>query len=329
MSTSPSMNASPSRRDVCRFLLAASAAPLAAAQEAAYPSRPIRIIIGAPAGGSGDQMARLVGERLTRSWGQPVIVESKPGANQAIGIAAVGKAPPDGYTLFVGSTAYTLNLALRNDAGYGPNDHVPLCYLADAPLTMIVPPNSPANTLEQFVAMARAQPGKFTYGSSGIGSAPHFNGEILNLHGKTKLTHVPYKGEAPALTDVMSGEISTAWCSLVTALPLAKAGKIKIISIAGNKRLAALPNVASAAEAGYPLMAGYFGVLGTAGTPQPIVQKLSNELEKIVKTPEVSQKITDWGFAPVGGGSEEFKAHLAQEFTRWKAASAATGITLN
>lgn len=322
------MNSSPSRRNFCNLLLTASAAPIAFAQDAPYPSRPIRIIIGAPAGGSADLLARLLGERLTRAWGQPVVVDSRPGANQAIGIVAVGKAAPDGYTLFLGSTAYTTNLALRDDANYGPNDHVPISYVAAAPHVIVAPSNLKVDTLQQFLALARAQRGKFTFGSSGVGSVPHYNGELLNVHAKTNLIHVPYKGDTAMVSDLITGEITLGFLGLGAVASLAKAGRVKIIGVTGDRRMTALPAVPTAAEAGFPLIAGYLGVLGTAGTPSSVVEKLSTELAKIAKMPDVAQKIEEWGFSAVGGTSEEFKTHLAQEFLRWKAAAAATGIKL-
>jgi len=323
------VNPFPSRRDVCHFLLAAGAAPLAFAQDAAYPSRPIRIIIGAPAGGAGDQMARMMGDEMTRAWGQPSIVESKPGANQAIGMSAVAKAAPDGYTLFAGSTAYTLNLALRKDAGYGSNDLIPVCHLANTPVVMVVPAHLKVETMEQFVALARSQQGKLGFGSTGVGSAPHFNGAMLNLQAGTNLIHVPYKGESALLTDLIAGELSTAWITFGTALPLLKAGKLKVISVSGDTRLPAMPSLPTSTEAGYPLLSGYFGFWTTAGTPPAVVEKLSREMARFTKSTEVSRRLVEFGFAPVGGTSEQFKGFLAEEFKRWKAASVATGITLD
>lgn len=274
-------------------------------------------------------MARMMGEEMTRAWGQPYIVESKPGANQAIGMTAVAKAAPDGYTLFAGSTAYTLNLALRKDAGYGPDDLVPICHLANTPVVMVVPAQLKVETMEQFVELARTQQGKLSFGSTGVGSAPHFNGAMLNLQAGTKLIHVPYKGESALLTDLMAGELSTAWITFGTALPLVKAGRIKVLSVSGDTRLPAMVSVPTSTEAGYPLLSGYFGFWATAGTPPAVVEKLSKGMASFTRSPDVSRRLIEFGFAPVGGTSEEFKTFLAQEFKRWKAASVATGITLD
>lgn len=315
-----------SRRSfVIGSLLAAGGAPLLAQDAGKYPSRPLTIIIGAAPGGAADNVARTLGQRLTQALGQPHIVESKPGANQAIAMQAVAKAPPDGYTMFLGSTAYTLNL-LRKDPPYRANDLKPLLHIGGSPAVMSVPVGLKVNTLEQFLQHARANPGKISYGTSGAGSGPHFAAEMLNVQAKLNMTHVPYRGEAAQLADLVSGEITAGFGSVGAMLPLVKAGRLRMIAVTGNTRLTAVPQVPTFDELGYQLPSGYFGIWLPAGTPAPIMKKLGDELVRIMHVPEVRQRIDELGVTPVGAGPDEFGKFLENEFRRWSAAAEATKI---
>jgi len=310
-------------------IIGATSTPSAWAQPAShYPSRPVKMITGGSAGGTSDLLGRVVGERFAKAWGQPCVSEARPGANQAIAIKAVATDVPDGHSLFLGTTAYTLNLALRKDAIYGPNDLVPLSHLATAPTVLTVPASLGVDTLDQFLKLIRAEPGKFSYGSTGTGSAPHVNGEMLSLSTKSRLIHVPYKGESALITDLVAGTLAAAYGSAQIMGPLAKAGKLKLLAVTGDKRLPALPDVPSSAELGHPMLTGYWGLWTMAGTPTATVRKIADETRRVIAIPEVSQQIIGMGFLPIGSGPEEFAAFLELEFKRWKAAADATNISL-
>lgn len=322
----------PNRRQALAYIasiIGAAGTPSSWAQSAPqYPVRPVKMITGGSVGGTSDLMGRVIGERFAKAWGQPCVSEARPGANQSIAIKAVATDAPDGHALFLGTTAYTLNLALRKDAIYGPRDLIPLSHLATAPTVLAVSANLGVETLDQFLKLIRAEPGKYSYGSTGTGSAPHVNGEMLSLSTKSRLIHVPYKGESALVTDLVAGTIAAAYGTAQLMGPLAKAGKLKLLTVTGDKRLPALPDVPHSVELGQPMLTGYWGLWTTAGTPAATVRKIADETRRVIAIPEVAQQIVGMGFIPIGSGSEEFSTFLDAEFKRWKSAADATNISL-
>jgi len=296
-------------------LLGAAALPLAARAQPAYPSNIIKFIIPTAAGGGHDTMMRVIGQKLTEAWGQPTIVESKAGASGAIAAAATAKAPPDGYTLGVNYSALLSNLVLLPNPTYKLEELVPVSMLALTPIAIGVRDSLGVSTLQQFVALAKSKPGKLSYGSYGQGSGGHFVGELLNMSAGIDVVHVPYKGEAPALQDLMGGQIDAAVVSIggVSRYP----GKIKPLAVSSATRFPLYKDVPTFEEAGYAAvnMPGWGALFAPLGTPRPIVDKLSAEMARIVKLPDVASKLLELGFEPAGWGparlSEFMKEQLA------------------
>ena len=271
--------------------LAALAAFALPAQAQDYPTRPIRIIVPYTAGGSSDSVARTVGDKLQGRLNQSVIVENRPGGNAFIGTEYVAKAPADGYTLLLaGMTTHAAAPALYKKLPYDPvKDFAPITNVIESPIVVVVHPDVPANNLKELVAYAKANPGKLNYGSAGVGNTLHLAGEVFQSVTGTRLTHVPYKGASQALGDLMGGRIQVMFDLPQTPLPQIQAGRLKALAITGKERLAILPNVPTAAEAGFPdyRFATWIGLVAPAGTPAPIVAKLHAEVVKAVTQPDV------------------------------------------
>lgn len=290
-----------------------------------FPGRPIRMVSGGVVGGSSDVLGRTIGEHMFRASGQPFVMDAKPGANQALAIKEVARASPDGHTLLIATTGFTLNL-LRSPAPYKSEELAPVAHLAYLPTVLAVSSTLGVETLDQFLAVVRASPGKYSYGTPGVASAPHVNAELLSVRERLKLVHIPYKGEAALVTDLVSGDIAATWATLAILTPLAKAGKVKLIAVTGDARLPAAPGIPTSTELGHPMLTGYFGLWTTGGTPVSVIRQLSEEVMRIVRIPAVAQSITQMGAVPVGAGSDAFSALLQSELRRWKDAAAATGI---
>ncbi|MFM9924556.1 tripartite tricarboxylate transporter substrate binding protein [Variovorax sp. H27-G14] len=281
----------------------------------AYPSNLIKFVIPTPPGGGHDTMMRVIGQKLTEAWGQPAIVESKAGASGAIAAATVAKAAPDGYTLLVNYSALISNLVLQPTQTYKMSELAPISMLALTPIAIGVRESLNVKTLKQLVELARSKPGRISYGSYGPGSGGNFVGELLNMAAGIDTVHVPYKGEAPALQDLIGGQIDTAVVSLggVSRYP----GKIRALAVASPTRFALYPDVPTFAEAGFPEvnMPGFGALFAPAGTPKPILDKLTVEMARIVKLPDVSTKLLELGFEPAGWGPEKLSAFLAEQLT--------------
>jgi tripartite-type tricarboxylate transporter receptor subunit TctC len=291
-----------SRRDVIAAALGTlgtGAFDLAGAQAPTFPSQPVRFIIPTPPGGGHDTMMRLVGQKLTEAWGQPSVVESKPGASGAIAATTVAQGAADGHTVLIGYSALISNTVLLPKTGYRLDELRPVCMLALTPIAMGIRESLPVSTLRQYVALAKTQPGKLSYGSYGPGSGGHFVGELFNMAADLDTVHVPYKGEAPALQDLLAGQIDAAFTSVggVSRYP----GKIKPLSLASAKRFAGYPDVPTFAELGYPAvdMPGWAGAFVPAKTPDAVVKKLTAELTRITMLPDVRAKLVELGFESV------------------------------
>ena len=286
----------------------------------AYPSKPIRLIVPFAAGGGNDNVARLVGKRLADTLGQPVVVDNRPGAGGVVGAELAAKAAPDGYTLFLGGVgSHAINPNLHEKLPYDPlRDFAPVELLASAPLVLVVHPSVPARDIAEFVAYARAHPGRLNFASNGNGSSSQLAAVMFDSMAGVDMVHVPYKGLSPALTDLLSGQVQLMFSSVVAILPHIKAGKLRGLATTGAKRLASLPELPTLAESGLPgyEASSWYGILAPAGTPRDIVMKLNAELSKALEQPEVKGSLLAEGAEPAGGSPEAFAAHIRAEKER-------------
>ena len=284
-----------------------------------YPSKPIRLIVPYPAGGGTDTIARLIGTQLTQRWGQPVVVENKPGANGMLGNDIVAKAPGDGYTVLMGITAVVQIPALYKKVPYK---------LADL---LMVPRSSGVTTLAQFVDKAKAAPGTMNYGTYGNATSSHMNGERFKQQAGIDLTHIPYQGSGPEMAALLGGQLTLAFVDATAAYPHIKSDKLNILAVTGSQRFPSLPNVPTMTESGYPGLEanGWFGVFLPASTPKPIVDKLGSEVSSIVKSPELNKRLTEMGLIPVGSLPDDFKAQIDKDAAHWKAVAEAAKISMD
>lgn len=301
-------------------LLVASLTTVAAAQD--YPgNKPIKLVVPFPAGGGTDIFARVIGNKLAETLKWVVVVDNKPGAGGNIGIDAVAKSPPDGYTIGLGQTSnLAINPTLYAKLPYDPlKDLVPIVLVADAPLVMVVPANSPFKTVADVVAAAKKKPGDVTFGSPGNGTVAHLTGELFQTAAGVKFQHIPYKGSAQALTDLMGGQVQIYMSSIPTALSHIKGGKLRALAVTSPKRVPSLPDVPTISEAGYKGFDAntWFGLVAPAGTPAPIVTKINAEVNRILKMPDVKEKFAAEGGGPLGGTSQEFAALLKSDYVKW------------
>jgi tripartite-type tricarboxylate transporter receptor subunit TctC len=299
-------------------LLAVLLAESALAQ--VYPSKPIRLIVPFAAGGGNDNVARLVGKRLADSLGQPVLVDNRPGAGGVVGAELAAKAAADGYTLFLGGVgSHAINPNLHDKLPYDPiRDFAPVALLAQAPLVLVVHPSVPARSFAEFVAYARANPGRLNYASNGNGSSSQLAAVMFDSMAGVDMVHVPYKGLAPALTDLLAGQVQLMFSSVVAILPHIKAGRLRALAMTGARRLASMPELPTIAESGFPgyEASSWYGILAPAGTPRDIVVKLNSEFVKALEQPEVKSSLLAEGAEPAGGSPERFAAHIRAEKER-------------
>ncbi|NYT63567.1 tripartite tricarboxylate transporter substrate binding protein [Alcaligenaceae bacterium] len=291
-----------------------------AANTEVYPSKPITIIVPSAAGNVVDAVARLVGGELTKVWKQPVIVENKPGAGTTIGTRFVAKAPKDGYTVLLTYTAHVQNPLLYADIGYDPiKDFEAVSEVTLSSTILAVSPEFEAKSLPALVTLVKANPGKYAYGSYGVGSTGHILGELLKGEAKLDMEHIAYKGGAPLATDLVAGHVKFGLIAVGTALPLLQAGKLIPVAIAGNKRSAILPDVPTFLEMGYQGFEpdAWMGLLFPAGVPKDRVDALSREVARIVKEPAMAKRLNDLNVEPVGNTPEEFAKVLKDDYAKW------------
>ncbi|HSV82831.1 MAG TPA: tripartite tricarboxylate transporter substrate binding protein [Ramlibacter sp.] len=320
------------RAALCVVSLAGGVLPAAHAQ--AFPNRPIRIVVPFPAGGVTDPLARFIGTKLTEQLGQPVVIDNRPGGNSVIGASAVATAPADGHTLLL-TTESTLvaNPALYEKLAYDPvKDFEPITVIAAAEQFLVVHPSLNASTLGAFMELARSKPGALTYGSSGTGSAMHLNMETFKSASGLNILHVPYKGGAPALTDLLGGQISMMILSTGSIRQHVDTGKLVAIAVGTPRRSVNLPNVPTFAEAGLPnyeFATAWLGLLAPAGTPKPVIATLNSAVTKALESPEFRQRFSPAGLEPVGGSPQSFADLMKREAVRWTRMVKATGAQLN
>ena len=315
--------------------MAATIAPsIAQAQSAAttYPNRSVRVIVPFPPGGATDIVGRLVAQKLQETWGQPFVIENRAGAGSNIGSDAVAKSAPDGYTLLVGTIANATNMSIYPKMPYDTlRDFAPVTQVMSAPSVLVVGLNVPVSNLQELVAYAKARPGQLSFASSGAGGSPHLAGEMLKLRAAIDMIHVPYKGAAPALADVLASSVTMGFKTALSAIPHMQSGKLKPIAVAASKRLAQIPNVPTMAEAGIAdfEVNSWNGFLAPAKTPPEIIAKLQQEIARILQRAEVRQIFTAQAAEAVGSTPEQFGAYIRSEIDKWAKVVKASGARID
>jgi tripartite-type tricarboxylate transporter receptor subunit TctC len=285
-----------------------------------YPERPLRLVVPFATGGTSDILARFVAPPLWTALGQPVVVDNRPGAGSNVGNEIVAKAAPDGYTLIMATPALASNQALYGKLNYDPvAGFAPVTLVAEIPIALVVHPSMPVKSVKEFIALAKAQPGKLNFGSSGNGGIGHLVGEMFKSATGVQMVHVPYKGNGPALVDLMSGVLNLTFTDIAGGMPYIKAGKMRPLAIASKRRSAQLPEVPTMVEAGVPGFEAttWFAVFATGGTPAPIVNRLNAEIVKSLNTPDMRERLTGLGCEVVGNKPEELAAFLKAEIAKW------------
>jgi len=299
-----------------------------ACQAQQYPSKPVRIVVPFAPGGGSDFIARFMAQRLSAGLGQQVIVENKPGAGGMLGITQGVQAAPDGYTLVLIASSYTVNPSIYKFSFDPVADITPIIQLSQGPLLIVVNPKVPVKTTQELIAAAKAKPGAINFASSGQGSVIHMATELFQTMAGVKMNHIPYKGTGPALTDTIGGQVDVFFSSTATAVPQVQSGKLRAIAVTTLKRIPALPGVPTVNESG---VKGYevvlwHGLIGPKGLPRPIVQRLNAEAAKALKVPETAQQLQNDGVAPAGGTPEQFLAQIKKEIGIWRKVAADAGV---
>lgn len=321
----------PKRRTVLAMALAGAAAQLPlGARAQAFPSRSIRLVVPYSVGGPADNLGRVIAEKLSTKWRQPVVVENRPGANTLIGMGAVANSAPDGYSLVMATTAMAINDAIVDKLPYdSAKDFTPIVNLVASSSMLAVHPSVGARTLGELIAAAKAKPGKLTYGSGGQGSPTHAAAAMLETMAGISLVHVPYKGIAPAINDLLAGHISMVFADPSVLLPHVKDGKLHAIGVTSVNRYAAAPDVPTLAQAGLP---GYestlwYGLLGPAGMPRPVVSALNAAVVEALRAPDVQDKLAAYGITVIGDTPEHFAAFIESEKAKWKKSAIGMRVT--
>ncbi len=312
---------------------ASGALPAPALAQDAWPSKPIRMIVPFPPGGSTDVLGRILAEELRTALGQPVIVENKPGAGGNIGGELAARAAPDGYTLLMAAAGPTvINPSLYTRMAYDPaKDLAPVSLLVDDHNLMAVHPSVPAATVAEFVSWAKANPTRVTFGSPGNGTPAHLGGELFNQMAGTRMTHVPYKGSGPAVADLMGGQISVMIDNMPALLPHARSGKLRALAVASESRASGAPDLPTVAESGLPgfTVTAWKALMVPTGTPAAIIERLNGTLKLVLAKPDIRQRLIDMGAEPVGSSPQAFADRIAKETVSWAALVKRTGVRLD
>ena len=313
-------------------LAALACVALPASAQSDFPHKAIRFVVPAAAGGPTDLTARLIAQEMQKALGQPVVVEPKPGAGGNVGADAVAKSAPDGYTILMATIGtHAINQTLYKSLPFDPvKDFAPVTQVVQYPLVFVVHPSVPAKNVKEFVDYAKANPGKLNRASGGSGTSMHLSGELFRSMAGLDLPHIPYKGSAPALNDLAGGQVQLMFDSMMTAMPLVKAGKLRAIGTTGTARSGAAPDVPTIAEQGMPQYsaAGWIGVVAPAKTPPEIIAKLRNAVVSALRTPSVAERLTSQAAEIVGSTPEEFGAFMKAETAKWAVAVKASGATV-
>jgi tripartite-type tricarboxylate transporter receptor subunit TctC len=314
------------------LLVLALASALAAAQN--YPARPIRLVVPYPAGGPLDIMARAIGQKLTEAWKQPVVVDNRAGAGGNIGADLVAKSAPDGYTLLMGAVAtHAINPSLYSKIPYDPvRDFAPVALVAQVPNILVVNPAVPAKTVQELIELARAKPGSLNFGSGSTGSTGHLAGELFKTMAGVQMVHIPYKGAAPAMADLLAGQVQLMFDNLASSLPNVKAGKLRALAVTTRARSPAVPELPTIAESGLPGfdLSTWFGVLVPAGTPAEIVARLNAEIVRALNTNDMRERLQKMGAEPLAGNTpEHFAAFIRSEAAKYAKVVKASGAKVD
>ena len=298
------------------------------AQAQSYPSKPIRFVVPFAPGGGSDFIARFMAQKMSAGLGQQVVVENKPGAGGMLGIEQGVKSPPDGYTLTLIASSYTVNPSVYKFTFDPVSDITPIIQLSQGPLLIVVKPSLPVKTTKDLIALAKSKPGQLNFASSGQGSVIHLATELFDSMAGIKMNHIPYKGTGPALTDTIGGQTDVFFSSTATAMPHVKSGKLRAIAVTTAKRIPALPDVPTVAESGVP---GYdvvlwHGLIGPKGLPRPIVERISAEAAKALKLRDTADQLQNDGVAPAGGTPEQFGAQIKKEIGIWRKVATDAGV---
>jgi len=294
-----------------------------------YPAKPIRLVVGFAAGGPSDVAARTIAQKLTEKWGQQVIVDIRPGAGGNIASEIVAKAPADGYTLLEPAFAHAVNPFLYSKLPFDTlKDFAPVLLFASIANVLVVHPSIPAQSVKELIAFAKTRPGQLSYGSSGNGTASHLAGELLNLMGGIKIAHIPYKGLAPAHTEVMGGQIGLLFDGIVTGIPAVKAGRLRALAVTTVKRWQGTPDIPTMSEAGLTgfEVNSWYGLIAPAGTPREIIIKLNTEVARSLREPDARERLYSIGAEPMNNTPEEFAAYINAEMAKWSKVVKTAGI---
>lgn len=314
------------------LLLCALVLALPAAHAQTYPAKPVRLVVPSSAGGGNDFLARLFGARISEHWGQQVLVDLRPGAAGIVGSEIVAKAPPDGHTILIVATGYSLNPSLYSKLPYDTlEDFSRVNLLAFSPNVLVVHPSLPVKSVKELIALAKARSGELNYASSGAGTGGHLSIELMKYMSKISMTHIPYKGAGDSTAAVVSGQVHMLMTAPGAAIPFIKAGRLRPLAVGSARRVKALPEVPTMAEAALPgyEVDGYYGILAPGKTPRPVIDRLYAEFDRALKLPDVNQQMEGQGFDPVSYGPEKFTEHVRKELQKWPPVFKAAGIKIN
>ena len=314
---------------ICGLLSLVLTAP---ANAQSYPNRPVRVVVPYPPGGPTDIVARVLFQQVSEATGQQFLVDNRAGAGGNIGAEIVAKSPADGYTLLIGTTAHAINMSLFKNLSYDvQKDFAPVSLLTQGPLVLVAHPQFPANSIKEVIELAKSKSGGLNFASSGNGQSTHLSAELFNTMAGIKMSHVPYKGSAPALTDVMSGQVDVMFDTTLSAMPFVKAGKLKALGLTSPVRSPAAPDVPTIAESGLPgyEVFAWNGVFVPAGTPKAIIQQLNDQIRKAMLLPQVKDKFSAQGFAASWNSPENFGVFVKNEVDKWSRTVKASGATLD
>ena len=311
------------------FAVACSFAPAVHAQP--YPSKPIRLVVATAAGGGSDFVGRLIGARLTEALGQQFVVENRAGAGSTLGYEFGMRATPDGYTLTIITPSYAINPSLYPLKFDAATDYTPVIKVASGPYVVVVHPSLPVKTMRDLLALAKARPGQIAYGSSGQGAIVHLTTELFLYMARVQMTHVPYKGGGPALTDVIAGQIQLVFATSQTGLPQAKAGRLRALAVTTPERIAAEPDLPTIAESGVPgyEVTNWHALIGPKGMPRAVVERLNAETAKILRLKEMEERMQADGISPAGGTPEQLHEHIKKEIEQWRQVVTRAGVKIN
>ena len=314
---------------ICGLLSLVLTAP---ANAQSYPNKPVRVVVPYPPGGPTDIVARVLFQQVSEATGQQFLVDNRAGAGGNIGAEIVAKSPADGYTLLIGTTAHAINMSLFKNLSYDvQKDFAPVSLLTQGPLVLVAHPQFPANSIKEVIELAKSKSGGLNFASSGNGQSTHLSAELFNTMAGIKMSHVPYKGSAPALTDVMSGQVDVMFDTTLSAMPFVKAGKLKALGLTSPVRSPAAPDVPTIAESGLPgyEVFAWNGVFVPAGTPKAIIQQLNDQIRKAMLLPQVKDKFSAQGFAASWNSPENFGVFVKNEVDKWTRTVKASGATLD